>query len=128
MQVVHSLFAQSGSGGGIVSLVILLIQIAVIALIIAGIWKTFEKAGQPGWAALIPFYNGYVLLQVAGRPGWWLLLFFIPFVNIIIAIIVSIDVAKNFGEGTGFGLGLAFLGFIFYPLLGFGEARYRRVN
>lgn len=102
----------------------LLIQLAIAVIYIAGMWKVFEKAGQPGWAAIIPIYNVYVLCKVAGRPGWWLLLFLVPLVNLIILFVVSFDVAKAFGKGAGFGVGLALLGFIFYPLLGFGEDRY----
>jgi uncharacterized membrane protein YhaH (DUF805 family) len=104
--------------------VVLLIELAFIVLVIAGLWKTFQKAGKPGWAAIVPIYNVYCLCEIAGRPGWWVILFLIPFVNFVMAIIVSIDVAKNFGKGTGFGLGLGFLGFIFYPILGFGDAQY----
>lgn len=103
---------------------ILLIELALIVLVIAGLWKTFAKAGQPGWAAIIPIYNVYILLKIAVRPWWWLLLLLIPLVNIVIAIIVAIDVAKAFGKGAGFGIGLALLGFIFYPILGFGNAAY----
>lgn len=106
------------------AIVVLLIQLAIAVAIIAGIWKTFAKAGQPGWAAIIPIFNVYILLKVANRPWWWLLLMLIPLVNLVIAIIVALDVAKAFGKGTGFGLGLAFLGFIFYPILGFGSATY----
>jgi VIT1/CCC1 family predicted Fe2+/Mn2+ transporter len=106
-------------------IIILLLQLAIAVLIIAGIWKTFTKAGQPGWAAIIPIFNFYILLKVASRPWWWLLLLLIPLVNLVVAIIVSIDVAKAFGQGVGFGLGLALLGFIFYPILGFGGATYR---
>lgn len=98
---------------------------AVIILLIAGMWKVFSKAGQPGWAAIIPIFNLYVLCKVAGRPGWWLILMLIPLVNFIILIIVSIDVAKNFGKGAGFGIGLFLLPFIFYPMLGFGSAQYQ---
>jgi len=112
----------SGQAAG--GLVVAVIELAVAVLVIAGIWKVFTKAGHPGWAALIPIYNVYILCKIAGRPGWWLILFLIPFVNFIIAIIVCIDVAKNFGKGAGFGIGLAFLGFIFYPILGFGDAQY----
>lgn len=107
-----------------IGIVILLIQLAVLILVIAGIWKTFSKAGQPGWAAIIPIYNLYILLKIAGRPGWWLLLYLIPLVNFVIAILVGIDVAKSFGKGAGFGLGLALLAPIFYPILGFGSATY----
>ena len=111
----------NGAGGAIA----MIIWLAVMVFVIAGLWKTFTKAGKPGWGAIIPIYNGILLLEIAGRPIWWIILFFIPVVNFVIAIIVSIDVARNFGKDTGFGLGLAFLGFIFYPILGFGSARYQ---
>ncbi|QLH80075.1 signal peptidase I [Halosimplex rubrum] len=90
---------------------------------VAGVWKTFEKAGQPGWAAVVPVYNVYVLVaEIADRDILWVLLsIFVP----IAAVIPMIDVAKAFGKGTGYGVGLAFLGFVFFPLLGFGDARYR---
>lgn len=103
----------------------LLIQLAIIFLVIAGVWKTFVKAGQPGWAAIVPIYNVFVFLKIAGKPAWWILLLIIPFVNIVIGIIVAIEFAKAFGKGTGFGIGLALLGAIFYPILGFGSATYQ---
>jgi len=106
----------------------LLIALVLVVVIIAGLWKTFEKAGQPGWAAIVPIYNVIILLKIAGRPMWWFVLMLIPFVSIIVAIIVAIDVAKNFGKSAGFGVGLALLGFIFYPILGFGDAEYNPVN
>ena len=107
------------------SILLILIILAIAIFLIVSYWKVFEKAGQPGWGVLIPIYNIYLLLEIAGRPGWWLILYLIPFVNFIIAIIVNIDIAKNFGKDTGFGLGLAFLGFIFYPILAFGSAQYQ---
>jgi hypothetical protein len=126
---IHALLAQTddqtnaaGAAGGAVGG---LIGLAVGLLIIISMWKVFSKAGQPGWAAIIPIYNFYILCKVAGRPGWWLILLLIPFVNFIILIILSIDIAKNFGKGTGFGLGLAFLGIIFWPILAFGDAQYQ---
>ena len=100
-------------------------EIAFIILMVAAMWKVFSKAGQPGWAAIIPIVNMYFLCKVAGRPGWWVILLFIPFVNLIILIILSIDVAKAFGKGAGFGIGLLLLPFIFYPILGFGSAQYQ---
>ena len=105
-----------------------IITIAWVAFLIVSMWKVFEKAGQPGWAAIIPIYNLYILILVAGRPGWWLILMLVPFVNIVVEIIVSIDVARNFGKSTGFGIGLFFLSFIFYPILAFGEAAYQPVE
>lgn len=104
--------------------IVSLIQLAIFVVIIVGMWKVFVKAGHPGWASLIPFYNLYILTQIAGRPWWWLLLFLIPLVNIVIAIILSIDIARKFGKGVGFAIGMVFLGFIFYPILGFGDAKY----
>lgn len=103
----------------------LFVLLAIVVVIAVGMWKVFTKAGEPGWASIIPIYNLIVLLKIAGRPGWWFLLFLVPVVSLVIAIIVSIDVAKSFGKSTAFGvLGLAFFGFIGYPILGFGSARY----
>ena len=102
-----------------------IVAILFAVLMVAAMWKVFTKAGKPGWAALIPIYNLVVLLQIAGKPVWWIILFFIPIVNLVILILIGIDVAKAFGKGTGFGLGLALLGFIFYPILGFSDATYR---
>ena len=103
----------------------LLVGLAIMVVIIAAMWKVFTKAGKAGWMVLIPIVNVYVLLKIAGRPGWWLILLIIPLVNLIISILVSMDIAKSFGKGAGFGLGLAFLGPIFFPILGFGSATYR---
>ena len=109
--------AIGGAIGGIIGLVIAL-------LIIASIWKTFSKADEPGWAVIVPFYNIIVLLKIAGKPLWWIILFLIPGVNFVISILVSLGVAEKFGKSGGFGIGLALLPFIFYPILGFGDAQY----
>lgn len=85
----------------------------------------FEKAGQPGWAAIIPFYNIYVLTQIAEKPGWWLILFFIPLVNLIASIMVWSAISTRFGKGDGFTVGLVLLSFIFIPILAFGDAKYK---
>jgi hypothetical protein len=106
-------------------LLVLVYLIVFIILPIAGMWKMFQKAGQPGWAAIVPIYNVYILHKVADRPGWWLLLYFIPLVNIVIYIIVLNDISENFGKGGGFTIGLFLLSFIFFPILGFGDATYK---
>lgn len=94
-------------------------------LTIIALWKVFTKAGRPGWAAIIPIYNAYILLKIAGRSGWWLLLLLIPLVNLVVAIVVSIDVAKAFGKSGVFGFfGLFVFSIIGYLILGFGGARY----
>ena len=115
-------FAAGGSGlfGG----VYLLIWLAVAILYVASLWKIFVKAGKPGWAAIIPIYNLVVLLEIVGRPIWWVVLYFIPIAQLVVTIIVSIDLARVFGKGAGFGIGLWLLWFVFYPILGFGEARF----
>jgi len=106
-------------------LVFWVICIGFFFIQIAAMWKTFEKAGKPGWASIIPIYNGIVMLQIAGRPVWWFLLYLIPLVNIIIAFIVMIDFAESFGKGFGFALGLIFLPIIFFPILAWGDAQYQ---
>ena len=102
-----------------------LITLAIIVFFVAVGWKIFAKAGKPGWASIVPIYNYIVLLEIVGRPIWWIVLMFVPIVNFVILIILCIDLAKSFGKGTGFGVGLIFLGFIFAPILAFGDATYR---
>lgn len=113
-------------GAGAFGMVFTLVWLAIVVLVVASVWKVFAKAGEPGWAAIIPIYNLIVLLKVAGKPLWWIILCLIPFVNIIALILIGIALAQNFGKGAGFGVGLALLGFIFFPILGFGDAVYRR--
>ncbi len=116
-----------GVAGGIMGLGFLVVWCAIFLVILASMWITFTKAGEPGWACLVPIYNLVVLCRMAGKPGRWVLLMLIPFVNFVIIIIVFIALAKNFGKGTGFGIGLAFLGFIFFPMLAWGDAKFQRV-
>jgi hypothetical protein len=97
----------------------------LMIIVIIGMWKMFEKAGKPGWASLIPIYNFIVLLEIVGKPLWWIVLMFIPIVNIIIAIWVTNLLAKSFGKSEAFTVGLIFLPFVFYPILGFGSAQYQ---
>jgi hypothetical protein len=115
---------QPSAGGGIAGAISGLITLDIVVLVLAGMWKVFTKAGEPGWAVIVPIYNLIVLLKIAGKPVWWIILLIIPFVNFIILILVALGVAKAFGKGAGFGIGLAFLGPIFYPILGFGDAKY----
>jgi len=119
----YSVETSSGFAG--LGLGFTIVWLAVVILLIASAWKIFTKARKPGWAAIIPFYNIIVVLQIVGRPVWWiLLLLFVPLVNFIIMIIVLNDLSKSFGKGVGYTLGLFFLSIIFLPLLGFGSAQY----
>ena len=115
----------AAKGGGIVGgFLFFLIYMAVIVIVIASQWKIFVKAGKPGWACLIPIYNVIVLLEIVRKPLWWIVLFFVPFVNFVIAIMITLELAKMFGQGMGFAVGMILLPFIFYPILGFGSAQY----
>ena len=120
---------ESGSGGGAIAAIFgmgfMLVMLAFVVLMIASVWKIFSKAGEPGWAAIVPIYNVIVMLKIGGKPVWWIVLFLIPLVNAIMGILLAIAIAEKFGKGTGFGLGMAFLPPIFYPMLAFGDAEYR---
>jgi hypothetical protein len=116
----------SGDGaalGGLL-LVYFLFWGAIAVIQIAGMWKAFDKAGEPGWAAIIPIYNIWIMIKIADKEGWWLILFLIPCVNIVAAIVVMMAFAEKFGKEAIYGLGLAFLGVIFWPMLGFGSSQY----
>lgn len=104
---------------------VIVISLIFAALMIATMWRIFTKAGKPGWASIVPIYNMVVMLQISGKPEWWILLFFIPLVNIVIAIMVIIAMAEAFGQSTGFAMGMLFLPIIFYPLLAFGDYEYQ---
>lgn len=109
---------------GTLGVIPLVITFAFLIMVVAAFWKVFTKAGVPGWAAIIPIYNMIVFFRIASKPGWWLLLLFIPLINLIVTIIATAALAKRFGKSGGFTAGLVILPFIFYPILGFGDARY----
>jgi len=109
----------------------LVIVIPIVLIAIVAIWRVFTKAGQPGWAVLIPFYNLYVYSQVVKRPGWWMLLYFASIIPVIgslavlfVSIIDNLRLAKLFGKSSGFGVGIILLGVVFLPILAFGDADY----
>lgn len=127
-----SAFARTSSAdndllmGGI-GLGFFVIYAAVVLLMISAQWKLFVKAGEPGWACIVPIYNLIVLVKIAGQPEWWVILFFVPFANIVIGILVTINLSKNFGQTDGFAIGMILLPFVFYPILGFGDSQYSPV-
>lgn len=89
-------------------------------------WKIFVKAGKPGWASLIPIYSNVVLLQIVGKPDWWVILYLIPFANIVVSIIVALELAKSFGKSGVFGFfGLILFPIVGYPMLAFGDSQYK---
>lgn len=100
------------------------VVIVFIVLMIVGMWRMFEKAGEPGWTSLIPFVSSYMLFKIGWGSGWLFLLGFIPIVNVVVGIMLSIKLARAFGMGAGFAVGLIFLPSIFYMILGFSDAVY----
>lgn len=108
------------SVSGLYSVVVLVICV----LCIVAEWRIFVKAGKPGWACLIPFYNAYVLFQIALGNGWLFLMMLIPLVNIYFGIKCLICLAHRFGKSTAFGIGLLLLSPVFFCILGFGDAKY----
>src|SRR6202166_1635632 len=101
----------NSSETSLIAIICGLFALALAIVLIAALWKVFTKAGQPGWAAIVPIYNLVVLLNIVGKPLWWIILFMIPIANIYAVFSVAIALAKSFGKSTGFGIGLAILGF-----------------
>jgi hypothetical protein len=100
--------------------------LALSLVVIISMWKVFVKAGQPGWACIVPFYNHYILAcEIAKKEVLWFVLLFVPFVNIVAMFIVSLEVARRFGKSEAYGVGLALLPYIFYPMLAFSDAEYQ---
>lgn len=105
-------------------IIYVIVTIVTLLILLISRWKIFTKANQPGWAVLVPIYNTLVFLKVIGKPWWWLIMFVIPFVNLIFLIWALNMLSKSFGKGTGFTVGLVLLPLIFYAILGFGSAKY----
>ena len=104
---------------------ILMVLIPIIALIaIVAMWRIFEKAGEPGWAVLVPFYGAYVFFKITWGNGWLFFLALIPIVQIIVLIITMFKLATSFGKSGGFAVGLIFLSVIFYCILAFDQSQY----
>ncbi|MCM1498529.1 MAG: DUF5684 domain-containing protein [Clostridium sp.] len=107
--------------------VYLIVALVICVLLIVACWRIYAKAGEPGWASLVPFYSNYVLFKIAFGNGWLFLLMFVPIVNIVVSIMLIFKLAKAFGQGVGFGFGLLFLSPIFLLILAFGSSEYEGV-
>jgi len=101
-------------------------SLAAYILVVAGLWKTFTKAGEPGWPSIIPILNWYYMVKISGRPGWWFLLFFVPILNIVVWLMVALDTVYAFGKTSLYGILLFFLPWVMYLVLGFSEAAYQK--
>lgn len=106
------------------SLIGVVIYLGILIFLLAAMWRIFTKAGEPGFMAIIPIVNIFFLVKIAGKDWWWIILFFIPLVNIVAVFLIWKGVAENFGKGMGFTLGLFFLSPIFIPILAFGDSQY----
>lgn len=113
----------AGIGMGMV-----LVLLAFVAFAVVCHWKIYTKAGEPGWACIIPIYNFIVFLKIVNKPVWWILLLFIPIVNLVILIILIHRLSLSFGKGAGFTLGLLFLNIIFYAILAFDNSVYKKLE
>jgi uncharacterized protein DUF5684 len=102
----------------------LIFCLAVAVITYAGLWKMFVKAGKPGWAAIIPIYNSIVMIEIVGKPMIWILWLLIPCVNIVFGIWLLNLLSKSFGKSEGYTVGMIILPMVFFPLLGFGDAKY----
>lgn len=101
-----------------------MISALISILLLVSLWMIFRKMGREGWEGIIPFYNIYVLFEEFYDNGWKFLLLLVPLYNIYLIIMLNIKLAKAFGQSSGFGVGLALLFFIFYPVLAFGDYTY----
>ena len=123
---------RSGSGSGAAAAGAFAAFFLVYVLVLVGFYaffaycyqRVFQKAGLPGWWGWVPFVNYWGMVKISGREEYWFFLMLIPCVNIVAVILISMDVAKAFGKDELWGLGLALLGIVFWPMLAFGESRY----
>lgn len=106
------------------SLAYLCCMLIFVALLIAAQWKIFVKAGKPGWATIVPIYNIVILLELVGRPLWFIILFFIPLLNVVAAILLAIDLALSFGKDMVYAILIILFSPIMLLVLGFGSAEY----
>lgn len=130
-----------------VGMAVYLIVLAVAVLEIVALWKIFTKAGEKGWKSLIPLYNTYTLVKISWQTMFfWIMLAvglllgltqgssnsFVAFLNVVLGLASFVLVilqmnklAKAFGKGSGFTVGLVLLNPIFMMILAFGSAQYQ---
>ena len=111
--------AAAGVGIGV-----MLVWVILMVITLAGMWKVVSKAGHPGILGIIPIVNWFFFAQVAGKPTWWGVLMLVPIVNLVVGIIILLGISERLGRGIGTAIGLFILFFIFWPILGFGSAKW----
>ena len=108
----------------IVGTLTMIVCIVLGVVLVVSMWKIFAKAGKPGWASIVPFYNLYVLYEISWGKGIYFLLLLVPFVNAFIGILTLYKLGQNFGKSTGFIIGMILLPIIFMPMLAFGDSTF----
>lgn len=102
----------------------MIINLILTIVLLASMWKLFQKMGYQGWQGIVPGYNLYILFDELYGNGWQVFMLFIPFFNIYLIIKLYIDWAVRFGKKPGYGVGMFFLGFVFNTILAFGPSKY----
>ncbi len=98
----------------------LILSLVFLISSLIGLWKLFEKAGEKGWKALIPFYNLWLWLQIIRKPWWWYIFIIIPFINVFTLMLMVVEIAKCYGKLGLFQQALASVfPFVYLPYLGF---------
>jgi len=113
---------EGGIMGAGVAMIIVYLLIAVVYVV--SYWKIYVKAGKPGWAAIVPFYNIIVLVEIVKKPVWWVVLFFVPCANIVALVLVSIEFVKVFGKPSWHAVLFILLGIVYAPYIAFSDAKY----
>lgn len=103
-------------------IVYLVVILAITAALVAGMWKMFQKANKPGWAAIVPIYNVVVMCEISGAPLWWIILLFVPFVNIVFSIMLYVYFVKSYGKDTGMIILSILFPYVMYPIFGFSKS------
>ncbi len=122
--MLSALFAQSDSSSAAGAGVLLVVYLAFFVVYLVAMWKLFEKMGQPGWAGIIPILNVYVIYKLAGRDWWWIILLFIPCINLVALWFLASDTAKLFAKELGWAILLFLLPGIGHLILAFGSSQY----
>lgn len=103
----------------------IIFSLAFAVFMVVVMWKVFEKAGYPGIGAIIPIYNVYVEVKMAGFSGIAMLWFLVPFANIIFGIMLIFRIAERFGKSGLFALGMLIFSPIFWAILAFDDSTYQ---
>jgi hypothetical protein len=101
--------------------IVFAISLALGAIMIISMWRLYTKAGRPGWASIVPFYNQIVMIKIIGRPLWWFAMMFVPFANIVFSVMIMLEFVKSYGKDTWFGVASLFFPYVIFPIMAFDK-------